>query len=100
MANSKVGCLLVGPIPKRGTIMLISIYPQFHQQSPHVTIKPQGTGVKNRWSMISKGYLNLGFVTLSEKSKIDDEYTYIYYENILLAAPRFHLLTRYANPPG
>ena len=100
MADNKVGRLSVGLTPERGITMLMSIYPQFYQQFPHITIEPQEIGVKNQQSMISKGYLDLGFVTLSEKDKTNDEYIHIYYENILLAVPRSHPLARHANPPG
>ena len=43
--------------------------------------------------MIAKGYLDLGFVTLSEEDKTNDEYVHIYYENILCG--RFVIMERY-----
>lgn len=100
MADNKVGRLSVGLTPERGISMLMSIYPKFYQQFPHITIEPQEIGVKTQQSMISKGYLDLGFVTLSEKDKTNDEHVHIYYENILLAVPRSHPLAKHANPPG
>lgn len=100
IADNKVGSLSIGLTPERGINMLISVYPEFHKRFPHITIEPQEIGVRRQQSLISKGYLDLGFVTLNDADKTGDEYIHIYYEDILLAVPRTHPLARNANPPG
>ncbi len=100
IADNKIGSLSIGLTPERGITLLMSIYPEFHRSFPTITIEPQEIGVRKQQSLISKGYLDLGFVTLSEKDKTGDEYIHIYYEDIFLAVPRCHPLARNANPPG
>lgn len=100
ITDNKTGSLSIGLTPERGINMLMSIYPEFHKRFPFITIEPQEIGVRSQQSLISKGYLDLGFVTLSEKDKTNDEYLHIYYEDIFLAVPRRHPLARNANPPG
>lgn len=100
IGDNNVGSLSIGLTPERGINMLISVYPEFHKRFPHITIEPQEIGVRRQQSLISKGYLDLGFVTLNDADKTGDEYIHIYYEDILLAVPRRHPLARNANPPG
>ncbi len=88
MADNKVGRLCVGLTSERGMSMFMGIYPEFFKQFPEIPVEPQEISVKNQQEMISKGYLDLGFVTLTEKDKINNEYLHIYYEDILLAVPR------------
>lgn len=100
LADNRVGHLSVGLTPERGINMFMSIYPEFYQMFPHITIEPQEISIRKQLSMISKGYLDLGFVTLAESDKTTDEYIHIYYEDILLAVPRSHPLAAHASPPG
>ncbi|MFR3727581.1 LysR family transcriptional regulator substrate-binding protein [Lacrimispora sp.] len=99
IADSKAGSLSIGLTPERGIKMLTSVYPDFHNRLPKIVIEPQEIGVHRQQSLISKGYLDLGFVTLSYDDKTGDEYIHIYYEDILLAVPRRHPLAKNANPP-
>lgn len=100
LADNRVGHLSVGLTPERGINMFMSVYPKFYQMFPHITIEPQEINIRRQLSMIAKGYLDLGFVTLAESDKTNDQYIHIYYENILLAVPRSHPLAAHANPPG
>lgn len=100
LADNRVGSLSVGLTPERGIRMLMNVYPKFYQKFPNITIEPQEFSTRKQLSMISNGYLDLGFVTLSESDKTNNEYVHIYYESILLAVPRCHPLAAHANPPG
>ena len=100
LANNQTGRLRIGLTPERGVNMLMNVYPEFYRRFPHVTIEPMEIGIHRQLDMISRGYLDLGFVTLIENDKTNDEYIHIYFENILLAVPRSHPLAAHAAPPG
>ena len=100
LANHQTGRLRLGLTPERGINMLMNVYPAFYRQYPNITIEPQEINIHQQLSMIAKGYLDLGFVTLSEEDKTNDEYVHIYYENILLAVPRSNPLAANGAPPG
>ena len=100
LANNQTGRLRLGLTPERGINMLMNVYPAFYRQYPNITIEPQEINIHQQLSMIAKGYLDLGFVTLSEEDKTNDEYVHIYYENILLAVPRSNPLAANGAPPG
>ena len=100
LANNQTGHLRLGLTPERGINMLMNVYPEFYRRFPNVTIEPTEIGIRRQLDLISRGYLDLGFVTLTESDKTNDEYIHIYYENILLAVPRSHPLAAHAAPPG
>lgn len=100
LADNKTGTLSIGLTPERGISMLMGIYPEFHRRFPNIMIEPQEIGVHKQLALVSKGYLDLGFVTISDVDKTGDEYIHIYDEDMLLAVPRKHPLARTANPPG
>ncbi len=100
LANNQTGHLRLGLTPERGINMLMNVYPEFYRRFPNVTIEPTEIGIRRQLDLISRGYLDLGFVTLTENDKTNDEYIHIYYENILLAVPRSHPLAAHAAPPG
>ena len=100
LANNQTGRLRLGLTPERGINMLMNVYPAFYRQYPNITIEPQEINIHQQLSMIAKGYLDLGFATLSEEDKTNDEYVHIYYENILLAVPRSNPLAANGAPPG
>lgn len=100
MADNKIGTLRVGLTPERGIPMFMRIYPSFYAKYPHITIEPLEIGVREQLSRISKGYLDLGFVTITEHDKNIFEYRHILSEDLLLAIPRSHPLARHAAAPG
>ncbi len=100
LANNQAGRLRIGLTPERGVNMLMNVYPEFYRRFPHVTIEPTEINIRRQLDMISRGYLDLGFVTLTESDKTNDEYIHIYFEHILLAVPRSHPLAAHAAPPG
>lgn len=100
MTDNKIGHLNVGLTPERGSTMFMEIYPKFYKAYPNITIEPLEIGIKKQISMISQGYLDLGFVTLTEEDKSSDEYIHIKNEDLLLGIPRIHPMAKYANSPG
>lgn len=100
LADNKRGRLTVGLTPERGIAMLMGIYPWFYKEYPNITIEPYEIGVKKQLSMISKGYLDLGFVNITDQDKTADEFIHIKNERILLAVPRSHPLSCRAAAPG
>ncbi|RGY95778.1 LysR family transcriptional regulator [Clostridium sp. AM58-1XD] len=100
MADNKIGHLRVGLTPERGLSMFVGIYPEFYKRYPQLTIEPLEISVKKQVSMISKGYLDLGFVTVSDGDKSGDEYIHIKDEELLLGIPRSHPMARHASAPG
>lgn len=98
--NNHRGRLSIGLSPERGTTMLLSIYSDFHEAYPNITIAPAEINVKKQLHMLSKNQLDLGFLTLSEPDKVSNlEYVHIKNESILLGVPRSHPLAAHANPP-
>lgn len=100
MADNKIGHLRVGLTPERGLHMFVGVYPEFYKKYPKLTIEPIEISVKKQISMITHGYLDLGFVTLSEIEKDGNEYIPIKTEELFLAIPRSHPLARHASAPG
>lgn len=101
MANNSLGHLSVALTPERGINMFTSIYPEFHHRFPKIIVEPQEMRVHDQLSQIVKGYIDLGFVTLTETNKLPgNEYIHILNEPFLFAVPRIHPLARHAAPPG
>ncbi len=98
MADNKIGTLRVGLTPERGTPMFMEIYPAFYAKYPHITIEPLEIGVREQLTRISKGYLDLGFVTITDHDKAIFEYEHILSEDLLLAIPSSHPMARKAAP--
>lgn len=93
MATNNLGHLNVAFSPERGTEMFVAIYEDFHAQFPHITVNPQEMSVRQQHSQLVKGYLDLGFVTVTEENKLAAlEYEHIIEEPIFLAVPRSHPL--------
>ena len=93
MAANNLGHLNVAFSPERGTEMFVSIYADFHKQFPHITINPTEMNVRQQQSQLVKGYLDLGFVTITDVDKLPTlEYEHIIDEPLLLAVPRSHSL--------
>ncbi len=100
MADNKTGLLRVGLTPERGLQMFVGIYPEFYKRYPQLTIEPIEISVKKQISMITQGYLDLGFVTLLEAEKNGNEYIHIKKEELILGIPKSHPLAVHANPYG
>ena len=89
LAKNNAGHLSLAFSPERGIEMFVATYPTFHKRFPGIIVQPQEMRVMMQVSQITKGYVDLGLVTLDEKNKLPDlEYEHIRYEPLLLALPR------------
>lgn len=87
MADTHRGFLSVGMTPGRGSDMFPYVYPKFHDMYPDFTIEPRELSVRKQQEAIHKGELDIGFVTISEQQKTNDEYIDMFDEEIFLALP-------------
>ena len=92
MVDSKKGQLSIGFTPGRGIEMFTQVYPEFHRQFPQVTLAPQELSVHRQQALIRQGDLDIGFMTLSEQQKTQDEYLLLGTEPIVLVVPDIHPL--------
>ncbi|WP_144552924.1 LysR family transcriptional regulator [Bacillus sp. X1(2014)] len=92
LIDIKKGKLSIGLTPERGPEMFASIYPSFYKKYPNVKVEPIELPVKQQQHEISMGNLDIGFLTLQNSQKTNDEYIYICLEDILLAVPKAHPL--------
>jgi len=92
LLDIKKGKLSIGLTPERGPEMFASIYPSFYKKYPNVKVEPIELPVKQQQHEISMGNLDIGFLTLQNSQKTNDEYIYICSEDILLAVPKAHPL--------
>ena len=92
IASIKHGSLSIGFPPERGTSMFTNVYPDFHREYPDITINVHEVSVHRQQQMISQGNLDIGFLSLMESQRTDDEYLFIAKEEIVLAVPSGHPL--------
>jgi len=81
------GTIRVGMPPVRGPDMFIHVYPVFHQEYPNLEVVPYELNVFEMQKQISQGNLDLGFMSLFESQRDENEYQNLYREEILIAAP-------------
>ena len=98
IANTKLGQLSIGFTPGRGIAMFTSIYPNFHQMYPEITVEPVEKSVHELQQMISDDNLDIAFLTLRQEDHTNDEYITLMTEEILLAIPAGHPLGAWAAP--
>lgn len=100
LAENNTGHLSLVFTPERGIEMFVATYPSFHQKFPGITVEPQEMRVSTQFSEISKGYIDLGLVTLNEKDRLPElEYEHIRFEPLLFALPRSSPLAKNAADP-
>lgn len=88
----KQGTLTVGFPPERGVDMFTSIYPAFHRAYPNIVINIRETSVRQQQQFISKGIIDIGFLTLTSEQQTDDEHIFIKSEEFAVAVPSKHPL--------
>ncbi len=79
--------LSVGMTPVRGPNMFVHVYPKFHAAFPHMVIIPYELSVSHMQTLIARGDLDIGFMTLFDKQRTDDTYIDLFEEEILIAVP-------------
>lgn len=90
LAVRQKGTLSVAFTPGRGTSMFSHVYPMFHQKYPDVTVEPSELSVRRQQPLIARGELDLGFQTLCEGQRTNDEYILLATEELFLAVPNGH----------
>ena len=100
MVESRKGRLSIGFTPERGIRMFTMVYPAFHRAYPEVIVEPRELSVRRQQAQIARGDLDIGFQTLSEQQKTDDQYMALGREEILLAVPEGHPLAARKAPEG
>lgn len=95
--QTKKGTLSIGIPPERGSKMFTHVYPIFHTEYPHIVIKVVEKSVKSQQQLIAKGELDLGFMTLRNIQKTEDEYIDICPEELVLILPKLHPLCKKAS---
>lgn len=90
LAVRQKGTLSIAFTPGRGTSMFSYVYPKFHQRYPEITVEPSELSVRRQQELIARGQLDLGFQTLCDVHRTDDEYIPLATEEIYLAVPKGH----------
>lgn len=101
ITHSTTGEISFGLSWEHGIDMFVSISTEFVKQYPGVTFQLYERTISQQQSMLSSGHLDLAFLMLTDRDKIDLEYIHLCYEDFLLGVPRTHpLAVKYASPPG
>jgi DNA-binding transcriptional LysR family regulator len=100
LMDIKKGKLSIGLTPERGPEMFASVYPIFYKKYPNLRIEPIELSVKQQQHEISTGNLDIGFLTLQNSQKTNDEYIHICSEDIILAVPKAHPLAHLGGKLG
>lgn len=87
LTHGYTGTIRVGMTPVRGPDMFIHVYPAFHEQYPNLVVVPYELNVFQMQKLVTAGDLDLGFMTLFESQRDDNEYQNLYEEEILIAVP-------------
>lgn len=94
LTHGYTGTIRVGMTPVRGPDMFIHVYPAFHEQYPNLVVVPYELNVFQMQKLVTAGDLDLGFMTLFESQRDDNEYQNLYEEEILIAVPEAWNLER------
>lgn len=98
LAVRQKGTLSLAFTPGRGTSMFSYVYPRFHQQYPDIIVEPSELSVRKQQTLIARGELDLGFQTLCDEHRTDDEYILLATEEIFLVVPSGHPVCQEAPP--
>lgn len=87
LTHGHTGTIRVGMTPVREPEMFIHVYPAFHREYPNLVVVPYELNVFQMQKLVTAGELDLGFMTLFESQRDDNEYEDLYEEEILIAVP-------------
>ncbi len=90
VTNARKGSLKIGLTPGRGLKLFTEIYPKLHSDFPNLEVCPIEMRVKAQQEAISNGHIDIGFMTLAEKSRTNDEYIVLGQEQLMLILPSSH----------
>lgn len=92
------GTLSVGLSPGRSESTFVNIYPIFHETYPEIKINIHEASVRKQQKMIANGELDIGFFSLEDYQRTDDDYQHIYSEELMLYVPSTHPALKHARP--
>lgn len=84
------GNLTIGFPPERGSYMFTYVYPVFHKRYPEIIVTVKETPVRSQQSLIAKGDIDIGFLTLQSNQQTGDTYIPICKEELILVVPTKH----------
>lgn len=87
LTDNNKGHIVVGLTPGRGPDMFTHVYPIFHKNYPNMIVEPKELSVAKQQPLITNGDLDLGFMTLFDSQRTEDEYIVLYDEEIFIAVP-------------
>lgn len=100
IVQSTGGEMTFGLSWEHGIDMFINIFPQFISRYPGITIQLFERTVSQQQAMLASGHLDLSYIMLTDKDKIDLEYIHLCEEEFLLGIPRSHpLAEKYGTAP-
>ncbi|MFB5676320.1 LysR family transcriptional regulator [Paenibacillus terreus] len=98
--ETREGNLVIGLTPERGTQMFAAIYPTFYKKFPKVKIDLIEMPVKKQQVEILQGNIDIGFLTLQDFQKTNDNYIHLCFESIILGVPSAHPLAQVGGKLG
>lgn len=100
LADNITGDIFWGLPFEHGVDMFLYVSTAFNKRYPGITIHLEEHKVSDQHEMLSKGLLDLIFVMLKDKDKLDNEYIHLCNEKLVLGIPIQHPMAQYAAPPG
>ncbi len=95
----KTGCLKIGLPTVRGFELFTNVFPAFHQKYPLIKLEPLELSVSRQKMLLSRGDIDLAFMTLTEQDASDDVFIPIKNEEIFLVVPRSDPITKLCAGP-
>lgn len=96
VAEVQRGTLDVGLTPGRSGEIFVNIYPIFHERYPEIVIHIHEASTRKQQKMLSKGELDVGFLSLEPSQRTDDDYQFVYAEEVGLYISSQHELLQHA----
>lgn len=90
------GVLSVGLTPRRSESTFVNVYPLFCQAYPEMKLNIHEASVRKQQKMIASGEIDIGFMSLEEGQRTDDDYQHLYSEEVVLYLSSEHPLLRHA----
>ena len=83
----KTGVIKIGLPTVRGYDLFINVFPQFYSKYPLIKLEPLELSVRKQKALLSKGEIDLAFMTMTEEDKSGDVFIPIKQEELFLAMP-------------
>lgn len=100
VSNAQRGRLVIGLTPGRGLVMFTAIYPILHRIFPRLEVVPIEMRVREQQHAIANEEIDIGFLALDKDNRTADVYIPLCSEELLIAIPSKHPLSKLAAPPG